>query len=926
MIAKKLAAIVLALAVVAVAQGTSAQSGDDEPRTDPKPSFIDRVDLFGKRVFNTILPPSKSKKKTSGQSGGDAASRRAPDYDAQAQDDGNASRAGSVLGRNTRRSPGVSTPDPLELPSDDATPAKSPQNWDQKSPQTWDQARKPVRRVPVQTAPREMTAEESTLPTISPAPPTNSPTPPTTAPATGPMTARETIPPTMAQEASTPPVPALPDASADTRAATVAQPEAGMSRPAARPLSERMAGFRQSAFGGDAATERQPQSPTEPEAASVPPAATKPSESAPVEPAPIEQAEAAHHAAANARVAEPRIVESKDAEPQMVEQQIAEPRVTQPQTIERRVTQPQIVEQKVTQPQVDEPRISESRAAESRVADSRAAEPRIAESRAADSRLADSSAAESRIVPPRAAETLPPPPTLEPAANLSRPPRCDEEPSPAGQPTDVLKGESPEGVLIAHRGPILSVETVGPRTISVGREASYEVGITNSGEVPAEGLIVYIALPTWTDVVGAGASSGTAEMAGANQPQGTIQWKLGRMNAKARERLTLKIVPRQSRSFDLAVHWNYKPPASQAAIEVQEPRLLLQLDGPREVLYGKKQLYHLKVVNTGTGSAENVVLTLLPLGTGANVPATYKAGLLRSKQEKTLDVELTARQIGNLTIQVDARAEGGAKAELSEKVMVRRACLKVAVEGPKVQFVGTSATYTVTIRNPGNAPAHNVNLSVNLPAGARYLSGIEGAHQDPTGGRIDWTIDHLGPDVEQSFVLKCTMGLAGEGQIHLDATAADDLSAAAEVAVQIQSVASLSMEVRDPSGPTPVGDEANYEIHVRNRGTREAQGVEVFAYFSRGIEPTGADGSPNRLGPGQVVFQAIPSLAPGAEAVLRVRAKADVAGNHIFRAEAHCKPLGARLIREATNLYYGDAPAVEQAARTAAPSDRPQAK
>ncbi len=100
------------------------------------------------------------------------------------------------------------------------------------------------------------------------------------------------------------------------------------------------------------------------------------------------------------------------------------------------------------------------------------------------------------------------------------------------------------------------------------------------------------------------------------------------------------------------------------------------------------------------------------------------------------------------------------------------------------------------------------------------------------------------------------------------------------------------MDVADPQGPVPVGEEVTYEVRVRNRGTKEAVGVEVFAYFSRGIEPTGAEGAPNRLGPGQVTFEPIPLLTPGAEAILKVRARAEVAGNHIFRAEAHCRPLG----------------------------------
>ncbi len=224
---------------------------------------------------------------------------------------------------------------------------------------------------------------------------------------------------------------------------------------------------------------------------------------------------------------------------------------------------------------------------------------------------------------------------------------------------------------------------------------------------------------------------------------------------------------------------------------------------------------------------------------------------------------------------------------------------------------GAAATYAVTIRNPGNAAARNIKLSLGFPAGTRYLSGVEGGHQDAAGGRLEWNVETLAPEVEQSFAVKCTMGQAGTGQIRLEATADDDLVTSAEMPVRVQSVASLSMDVKDPPGPVPVGEEATYEIHVTNRGTREAQGVEVFAYFSHGIEPTAADGAPNRLGPGQVLFQSIPSLAPGAEVVLKVRAKAEVAGNHVFRAEAHCKPLGARLIREATNLYYGDTPAAE---------------
>jgi hypothetical protein len=201
-----------------------------------------------------------------------------------------------------------------------------------------------------------------------------------------------------------------------------------------------------------------------------------------------------------------------------------------------------------------------------------------------------------------------------------------------------------------------------------------------------------------------------------------------------------------------------------------------------------------------------------------------------------------------------------------------------------------------------------------LPAGAKYLSGIDGAKYDAAANKLEWALDTINPAAEQNFSLRCNLGTAGLCRVFLNASADDDLATSAVAQTRIDSVANLVMEVRDPEGPTPVGEESSYEVRIRNRGTKAAENVEMFAYFSRGIEPTRAEGAPSRIGPGQVAFQPIVSLSPGEEVVYKVHAKADIAGNHVFRAEAHCKVLGARLIREATNLYYADAASSQQVA------------
>jgi len=492
-------------------------------------------------------------------------------------------------------------------------------------------------------------------------------------------------------------------------------------------------------------------------------------------------------------------------------------------------------------------------------------------------------------------------------------------------PPMVTKSLTQKSVLFSRKGPMLSVETAGPRKISVGKESAYAVSIYNSGEAAADEVVVYVNLPAWADVVAAEASTGATHL---NSPGGTgepFAWSIGRLAARGRERLVLRIVPRERKPFDLGVRWDYEPVASQAVIEVQEPCLEMQLEGPREVLYGKKEIYKLKLSNTGNGDAENVVITLMPIGDKTNQPISHTLGTLAAGEKKTIEVELTARQAGSVAIQVAVRGDGGVHAELAEKVLVRRAALAVNVEGPKVQYVGTSATYRIQLSNPGTAPARNVKLSANIPPGAKYLASLDGGRLEADGTTVQWTLASLNPGAEQSFTMTCSLGRAGLSRVTADCAADDELTASASTTTEVEAMADLVLDVKDPPGPVSVGQEAAYELRIRNRGTKNAEGVEVVAYFSRGVEPVSAEGAQHRIGPGQVVFSPISSLAAGAELALKIRAQAETTGNHIFRVEVHCKPLGTRLVSEDTTHFYQDEsaprPASDVSSRKPYPAD-----
>jgi uncharacterized repeat protein (TIGR01451 family) len=492
-------------------------------------------------------------------------------------------------------------------------------------------------------------------------------------------------------------------------------------------------------------------------------------------------------------------------------------------------------------------------------------------------------------------------------ANAATPLRAKgAAPSPATmsatEPT--VRDTQKASVLLARKSPVLSVETVGPPRIIVGRESVYALVIKNSGDVAAEDVVVSLNLPEWTDVVSAEASTGTAQPRPARHGSRGLQWHIAHLAANHREELLLKIVARESRPFDLAVQWDCRPVASQTMIEVQEPRLAITMEGPQEVLYGESQIYKLKVSNVGNGLAENVLVTLVPSGPGQSQAVSHNVGSIAAGQQKTIEVQLTARQEGRLQITVQAQGDGGVAAELAESVLVRRPSIEISIDGPQVQYVGAVANYRVHVRNSGTAKATDVKLMMHLPLGTKYVSGIEGGRLNPDGTTLEWIVGNLPPEEEQVFNFQCTLGLAGASRLEAAATGEGDLTASAATTTRVEARADLALDVKDPPGPVPVGKETTYELRVRNRGTNAAQAVKVVAYFSYGIEPISAEGAPNRVEPGQVVFNPISELPAGGEVVLKARARAQTAGNHIFRAEVHCESIGARLVSEETTHFY----------------------
>ena len=472
-----------------------------------------------------------------------------------------------------------------------------------------------------------------------------------------------------------------------------------------------------------------------------------------------------------------------------------------------------------------------------------------------------------------------------------------------------VPARSISSALLSSVGPQIRVETTGPRSVMVGKPAEYNITVTNAGDIAADELYVRVSLPSWVEVQADNVTSGATQTQPEGPGQQKLVWTIDQIDPQSQQTLKLFARPNTNRPFDLMVDWTLRPISGVAQIEVQQPRLEMAVFGPKNVLFGDSAVYTIQLTNPGTGSAENVALEF---SYGAKRLEKKIIGDIAPGEQNEVNVELTAQQAGQLRVAAVATADGGLKAEANEDILVRRAELEVGVIGSSLKFAGGVATYKVRVKNIGNATANGVNASIVLPPGAVVVGATTAQ-----SGSIVQDVGSLIPGAERVIGIQCQLMMPGENRIDAVVKSDGGLEKSASITTRVEALADLKLTVSDPRGPTALGTDAIYEVHIVNRGTKAAERIKVVAQFSEGVEPIEANGGAADIVPGQVLFHPIPRIEPGDELVLKIVAKADKAGNHRFRAELIAGDPDTRLIAEESTYYFGD-----DTARTAA---RPEA-
>lgn len=331
--------------------------------------------------------------------------------------------------------------------------------------------------------------------------------------------------------------------------------------------------------------------------------------------------------------------------------------------------------------------------------------------------------------------------------------------------------------------PNLEMKKTGPAEGILNTPLTYRIVVTNPGRVPVNDIQIVDTLPDGLEYVQESASAQPVSKVGPAANQRT--WDIGTLRPNDTRTIEYRVMPRKtgewtSEAVATATGTQVKSGCNTA---IQEAKLSLQVTNPAndKALANAPTPYLIHVHNTGTAILHNVRISCafpaeMRLAKASSGGQMFKDAVqwvlpkLGPKESKELSVSLTAPSAGLREVMVSARADRGLEQRKKVSTVFEGIpALNWQTEGTPVAAAGQEIAYTITVSNPGSAPARNVKVSVDLPDGVEFRQALPGFQRGQ--GAIFFNPLEIQP--KQSVALKVVVVAkkAGEARFHFELNA-----------------------------------------------------------------------------------------------------------------------------------------------------------
>ncbi len=441
----------------------------------------------------------------------------------------------------------------------------------------------------------------------------------------------------------------------------------------------------------------------------------------------------------------------------------------------------------------------------------------------------------------------------------------------------------------------LTVDVRGPAIANLNIPVRLTVVVKNTGEADAFGVTVVDALPPGLEYVSAKPEPTRAG--------GVLTWDLGTLAAHTERPIELMVKPVDGDSFDHAPTVVLRTGA-KARTNVKRPKLKVEVTPSKsQVLKGQPVDFQVTVTNDGSGVARNVrVVATLSSGlrldgdTPGQHTLTFEEmipqigpGQQQRLEALVVTTEAAERQLVEVFAQSDDVEPSPPEARVSTAIDVVEPKLEVTLLAPAQRFPGLIATYTLVVKNAGTSAASRIGVAAYPPEGGEPIvtTGVKFDY-DPDKRKLYWSMNKLDVGESREFGFQVKLKALGKYAVRAGAVAQDVAPIWTTATTDVVGMADVRIvDVIERSRALDVGEETEFEIVLKNYGSKEGTGLLVSAKLSDNIEvvnvETGSDQQARKdpADPTRLSFPKIDRLAPSEELVLVVRVKAARPGRAI---------------------------------------------
>jgi uncharacterized repeat protein (TIGR01451 family) len=463
-------------------------------------------------------------------------------------------------------------------------------------------------------------------------------------------------------------------------------------------------------------------------------------------------------------------------------------------------------------------------------------------------------------------------------------------------------GKPGDKKLEGAQTPSVTIEKIAPPEIQVGKPAKFQIVVRNTGPVIAENVEVTDPVPQGTQLLSTNPRTATG-------PRGEILWKAGDLRPGENSKLEVELMPIAEGEIGSTASVQFRSAASMRTVATK-PDLVLEMNAPKDVLIGQNVTLHLKISNPGSGAANNVVLSSrLPpnLQHQAGSELEFDVGQFKPGDSRELELTLHAIQAGPCTVAVSAQGDANLHTEQSANIEIVAPRLEVKLAGPGLRYLDKQAKYTVSVSNPGTAPAKDITLVARLPKGMQFVDASDSGHFDSVSNAVMWGLDELPAGQTGSVTLTALAKETGDQKLRSEIKAAGGLSDVNEQVTVVEGVAAVAFTVTSVDDPVEVGGKATYEIHVVNQGSKAASHLQLMAVLPDGMQPLSGEGPAKQAVDGQrVIFEAIPRLEPKKDLTYKVIGQCNMPGDMRIQVYLQTDDMSKPVVKEEGTKVYKD--------------------